>query len=133
MVRWFEIHVMRLSYVISLVLLAFIAGLVVGGISGSRSASFGLAINENKMAAANLAADRNFYGSTNLSAEFREYLKARIYHNVFKYYPRTKGYLLQKDWDFGPVDRQLLTNRHILVWKDIDEVIWDWNSAVTNK
>ena len=92
-----------------------------------------MALTENKIAAANLKADRNFYGGTNLAPEFREYLKARIYHNVYSYYPSTRGYLLQKDWDFGPVDRQLLNTRHIVIWKDIDEVVWDWSSAITNK
>ena len=123
---------MRHSRVILLVVLAFIAGGVVGGIGGSRSTRFGLALTENKIAAANLAADRNFYGGTNLSPEFREYLKARIYHNVFSYYPSTRSYLLQRDWDFGPVDHQLLASRHIVVWKDIDEIVWDWSSAITD-
>ncbi len=124
---------MRYSYVILLVTLAFIAGVVVGGISGNHSARFRLALTENKIAAANLAADRYWFGGTNLSPEFREYLKARIYHNIFSHYPSTRGYLQQKDWDFGPVDRQLMQSRHIVVWKDIDEVVWDWSSAVTNK
>ena len=124
---------MKRSYVILLVVAAFIAGVYVGGINGSRSTSFGLALTENKIAAANLATDRNFLGSTNLSPEFREYLKARIYHNIFSYYPSTKGYLLQKDWDFGPVDYRLLEKRDIVVLKNIDEVVWDWRSAITNK
>ena len=120
---------MKHSRVILLVILAFGAGVVIGGIGGSRSTRFSLALTENKIAAANLAADRNFYGGTNLAPEFREYLKARIYHNVFSYYPSTRGYLLQKDWDFGSVDHQLLASKHIVVWKDIDEVVWDWGLA----
>jgi hypothetical protein len=124
---------MKRLQIILLIVVAFIAGIFLGGLCGSRSNSFGLALAENKIAAANLAADRNFYGGTNLSPEFREYLKARIYHNVSSYYPSSKGYLLQKDWDFGPVDYQLLISRHIVVWKNIDETVWDWSSAITNK
>jgi len=128
-----SIHIMKHSHVILLVILAFVAGLIIGGVGGSRSTRFGLALTENKIAAANLANDRNYYGGTNLAPEFREYLKARIYHNVFSYYPSTRGYFLQKDWDFGAVDHQLLARKHIVVWKDIDEVVWDWTSAITNK
>jgi hypothetical protein len=124
---------MKHSRVTILVIMAFVSGVVIGDIEGCRSTEFGLALTENKIAAANLAADRNFSGGINLAPEFREYLKARIYHNVFSYYPSTRGYLLQKDWDFGPVDRQLLAGKHIIVWKDIDEVVWDWSSAITNK
>jgi hypothetical protein len=120
---------MKHSRVILLVSLAFVAGVIIGGVVGSRDARFGLALTENKIAAANLMPGRDIP----LSPEFREYLKARIYHNVFSYYPSTRGYLLQKDWDFGPVDHQLLASKHIVVWKDIDEVVWDWSSAVTNK
>ena len=123
---------MKRSRIIFLVLTAFIFGVVVGGVVASRSTRFSLALTENKIAAANLAADRNFYGSTNLSPEFREYLKARIYQNVYSYYPSTRGYLLAKDWDFGAVDRQLLASRHIAVWKE-GGIVWDWSSAITNK
>jgi hypothetical protein len=124
---------MKRLHIIFLIVAAFIVGVIVGGIGASRSTSFGLALAENKIAVANLKGDQNFYGGTNLSPEFREYLKARIYHNIYSYYPSTRGYLLQKDWDFGPVDRQLLMSRHIAVWKNIDEVVWDWSSAITNK
>lgn len=124
---------MKRSSIICLVVVAFAVGVVVGGIAANRFTRFSLALSENKIAASNLALDRNFYGGTNLSPDFREYLKARIYHNVYTYYPNTPGYLLQKDWDFGLVDRELLNSKHIAVWKEIDEVVWDWSTAITNK
>jgi hypothetical protein len=101
-------------------------GLLIGSVCGSKSASFGAALQENKVAAANL----KFYGM-NLTPQLREYLKARIYCNVNTFYPDTPGYLLQKDWDFGPVDKKILGK--ILVFKDPDQIVWDWPSAITNK
>jgi hypothetical protein len=101
-------------------------GLLIGSICGSKSASFGAALQENKVAAANL----QFYG-TNLTPQLREYLKTRIYCNVNVFYPNTPGYLLEKDWDFGPVDKNILGK--ILVFKDPDQIVWDWPGAITNK
>jgi len=101
-------------------------GLLIGSIGGCKSASFGAALQENKVAAANLKCC-----GTNLTPQLREYLKARIYCNVNTFYPNTAGYLLQKDWDFGPVDRSVLGK--ILVFKDPDQIVWDWPSAITNK
>ncbi|MFM8359559.1 MAG: hypothetical protein ACKOET_13510 [Verrucomicrobiota bacterium] len=75
--------------------------------------------------------DANHPGGTPLSPAFREYLKARIYCNVHNYYPSDRGYLLRQDWDFGPVDRQVLGL--IGVWKDPHDRVWDWESAVTGK
>jgi hypothetical protein len=106
--------------------IGLVIGLIVGSIFGSKGASFGAALQENKVAAANL----KFYG-TNLTPQLREYLKARIYCNVNTFYPNTAGYLLQKDWDFGPVDKSVLGK--ILVFKDPDQIVWDWPSAITNK
>ena len=34
----------------------------------------------------------------------REYLKGRIYYNLATKFPNDKGYLLRKDWDFGPIN-----------------------------
>ncbi|HXR04735.1 MAG TPA: hypothetical protein VN836_08520 [Verrucomicrobiae bacterium] len=101
-------------------------GLLVGSIFASKQTSFGAALEENKVAAANL----RFYGA-DLTPQLREYLKARIYCNVNTFYPNTPGYLLQKDWDFGPVDRSVLGK--ILVFKDPNQIVWDWPSAITNK
>jgi hypothetical protein len=101
-------------------------GLLVGSIFGSKQASFGAALQENKVAAANL----KFY-STNLTPQLREYLKARIYCNVNTFYPNTPGYLLQTDWDFGPVDKGILGK--VLIFKDPNQIVWDWPSAITNK
>lgn len=85
-----------------------------------------MALQENKIATVNLR-----FNSTNVGPQLKEYLKARIYCNVFTYYPSTEGYLLQKDWDFGPVDRETLGK--IAVFKDPHQVFWDWPSAITNK
>jgi hypothetical protein len=116
---------MKIKLVIVFVL-GLAIGLLVGSIFGSKQASFGAALNENKVAAANL----KFY-SADLTPQLREYLKARIYCNVNTFYPNTSGYLLQTDWDFGPVKRSVLGK--ILVFKDPDRIVWDWPSAITNK
>jgi hypothetical protein len=116
---------MKLKLVI-IFIVGLTIGLLIGSICGSKSASFGVALQENKVAAANL----KFYG-TNLTSQLREYLKTRIYCNVNTFYPNTPGYLLQKDWDFGPVDKNVLGK--ILVFKDPDQIVWDWPSAITNK
>jgi hypothetical protein len=101
-------------------------GLLIGFILGFRQGTFQIALQENKVAAANL----KFY-STNSTPQLREYLKARIYCNVNTFYPNTSGYLLQKDWDFGPVDKDVLGK--ISVFKDPNQIVWDWPSAITNK
>jgi len=112
--------------VIILALGCVLIGVVIGLVLGWRQAAFQLALQENKVATANLT----FYG-TNLTPQLREYLKARVYCNVYTFYPSTPGYLLQKDWDYGKVDRDTLG--HILVFKDPNQVVWDWESAITNK
>ena len=109
-----------------LFLFGIVVGLGVGFILGCRHRQFHLALQENKVAAANLQ-----FNSTNLCTEFREYLKARIYCNVYNYYPGDRGYLLQKDWDFGAVDHEVLGS--IGVWKDPDQKVFDWPSAIKEK
>lgn len=106
--------------------IGLVIGLLVGSIVGSKGASFGAALQENKVAAVNLK-----FHNDDLSPQLREYLKARIYCNVNAFYPNTAGYLLQKDWDFGPVDKSVLGK--MLVFKDPDQIVWDWPSAITNK
>ena len=101
-------------------------GVVIGAVLGWRQGSFQVALQENKVATANL----KFYG-TNLTPQLREYLKARVYCNVSAFYPSTPGYLLQQDWDYGKVERDALG--HILVCKDPTGMVWDWQSAITNK
>ena len=93
---------------------------------GARYKQFDLALQENKVAAANLK-----FNSTNLCPQFREYLKARIYCNVHNYYPDDRGYLLQKDWDFGAVNRDVLGS--IGVWKVPHQKAFDWDSAIKGK
>ena len=112
-----------------------VVGLLVGSaagyVGGCRSQQFRVALQENRIAAANLRMNVDFFGGTNLPPQLQEYLKARIYCNVYHYYPRDRGYLLPKDWDFGPVKRDVLGN--IGFWKDPHEKVWDWAAAVTNK
>jgi len=99
-------------------------GVSIGFTLGWRKASFQVALQENKVARANLT-------STNTTSQLREYLKARVYYNVHRYYPSKPGYLLKYDWDFGPVDRDALGQ--LVVFKDPDWGAWDWKSAIENK
>ena len=122
---------MKISSVISLAIATFVVGAGTGYIRGYHSAQFDLALFENKIAAVNLNFDKNYHGSTNLYPQLREYLKARIYCNIYNYFPSKQGYLLQKDWDFGAVDRKLLGD--VSVWKDPEAKVWDWSSAIKNK
>ena len=122
---------MTLPRIITVAITALAVGGLVGFIAGCRYSRFDLALQENKVAAANLSLNRNFFGGTNLPTVFQEYLKARIYCNVRNYYPNKAGYLLQKDWDFGPVDQKALGS--VGVWKDPDQKVWDWESAVSGK
>jgi hypothetical protein len=122
---------MKRSLAVFLIIASFVVGAGAGYIGGFRSSRFGLALDENKVTAANLRANSNFYGGTNLSPKFREYLTARIYCNVYNYFPSDRGCLLQKDWDFGPVDRKVLGA--IMVWKDPDQTVWDWKITIKNK
>lgn len=108
------------------ILLGVVIGFGLGFVVGWRNRQFELALQENKIAAVNLT-----LRSTNLCPQFREYLKARIYCNIYNYYPNDGGYLLQKDWDFGAVDRQVLGS--IGVWKDPHQKVFDWNAAIKEK
>jgi hypothetical protein len=122
---------MKWLLAIFLIIAAFGIGAGVGYTSGRRSARFSSALNENMVAFANLSGDRIFYGGTNLPPQLREYLKARIYCNIYSYYPNDRASLLKEDWDFGSVDRQVLGD--ISVWHDLDQRVWDWSSAITSK
>jgi hypothetical protein len=105
-------------------------GLGFGFVLGLKHASFQLALQENRVAAANLKfAGQN--GDSELAPQLREYLKARIYSNVHTYYPSTTGYLLERDWNFGPVNRTNLGN--IAVFKDPNQIAWDWSRAIEGK
>lgn len=114
-----------------LLIAAFAIGVGVGFVGGCRYRQFDLALQENKVAAANLKTDADLFGGTNLTPQFREYLKARIYCNVYNYFSSDRGYLLRTDWDFGPVDRTVLGT--VGVWKDPHQKVWDWDSAVRDK
>jgi hypothetical protein len=122
---------MKRSTVIIPLAIGLALGATAGSVGGCRYQQFNLALQENKVAAANLKMNTDFYGGTNLSPQLREFLKARIYCNVYNYYPSSSGYLLRKDWDFGPVDRTFLSN--VVFWKDPHQKVWDWDAAVKDK
>lgn len=67
---------------------------------------FQAGLEENKIAASNLRSS-----DPSLSPEFAAYLKGRIYYNLASKYPNDEGYLLRRDWDFGPVDTAALMGR----------------------
>lgn len=114
----------------TLVVLAVLCGLMIGVgfgfVLGFKKGSFQVALQENKIATVNLK-----FNSTNITPQLREYLKARVYYNVHRYYPSKKGYLNQVDWDYGRVDREVL--RNIAVFKDPDWTAWDWPTAISAK
>lgn len=81
-------------------------GFAAGAVWGTRHGQFQAALEENKVAASCLKA-----ADLKLSAEFREYLKGRIYYNIASKFPNDQGYLSRTTWDFGPVDLNVLTRR----------------------
>lgn len=102
-----------------------VVGLLIGFIAGHRHASFHSALAENKIAAINLK-----FNHEKLSPQLREYLKVRIYSNVLVRYPNDPGYLLARDWDFGPVDRQVLGE--LATYKGLYRA-WRWEEALAGK
>jgi hypothetical protein len=114
------------SYQVLFVGVGFLViGLLVGLIAGHRHATFQTALAENKIAAANLR-----FNQDKLSPQLQEYLKARIYCNVLVQYPNDPGYLLARDWDFGPVDRKVLGD--LAIYKDLYKA-WSWEEAIAGK
>ena len=77
-------------------------GFAAGAVWGWRHGQFQAALEENKVAARNL--EDNHLHHLKLSPDLREYLKGRIYYNIATKFPDDRGYLLRKNWDFGPVD-----------------------------
>lgn len=122
---------MKKSLAMVLITTGFLAGIGAGFVGGCRYRQFKLALHENKLAAANLHMNTYLHSGTNLSPQLREFLKARIYCNVRNLYPNDSGYLLRKDWDFGPVDRPVLGK--VLVWKDPEYQVWDFDAAIKGK
>jgi|688.fasta_scaffold113664_3 hypothetical protein len=82
--------------------LSFMAGAVWGHSQGK----FQAALEENKVAAVCLESSE-----LSRSPEFTAYLKGRIYYNLASKFPNDEGYLLRRDWDFGPVDTAALKGR----------------------
>jgi len=122
---------MNRPIVIATALAGLLGGILVGFVIGWRYRQFQLALWENKIAVANLKSNHDFFAGTNLPPVFQEYLKARIYCNVHNFYPSKRGYLLARDWDFGPVNQKALGS--VVFWKEPDEKVFDWVSAITNK
>ncbi len=81
-------------------------GFAAGWLSGFTSGKFQAGLEENKIAVACLREK-----DLTVSPDFREYLKGRIYYNLASKYPNRSGYLLRRDWDFGPVNSALLKRR----------------------
>ena len=111
---------------ISCFLLGIFVGICAGYVWGIKAGMFESALQENKVAVANLRLH-----ATDLAPQLAEYLKARIYSNVFTYYPKKPGYLIQKDWDCGAVDGKVLGK--IRTSKDPHQAAWDWSMAVKEK
>ncbi|MBN9692581.1 MAG: hypothetical protein J0M24_20220 [Verrucomicrobia bacterium] len=80
-------------------------GFAAGAVWGTRHGQFQAALEENKVAASCLKA-----ADLELSAEFREYLKGRIYYYIASKFPNDQSYL-SRTWDFGPVDLNVLKRR----------------------
>lgn len=74
-------------------------GFFLGVLFGYNKGEFSAGMEENKLAA-NLLSNEEL----EISPEFREYLKGRIYYNIATKYPNDRGYLLRKDWDFGVIE-----------------------------
>ena len=97
---------MKLTLQIVATVLVAVIVFLAGAFWGYQKGAFGAALEENKVAAVCLRTE-----NLNISGEFREYLKGRIYYNLASKYPNDRGYLLRRDWDFGPVEIALLKRR----------------------
>ena len=117
---------MKRTMIMIAVLCGLMIGFAFGFFRGFKQGSFQVALQENKIATANLK-----FNETNLAPQLKEYLKARVYYNVRRYYPSEAGYLKQNDWDYGTVERDVLGQ--IAVFKDPDWTAWDWNTAIGGK
>ena len=102
-----------------------VAAFYAGAVWGGRDGLFKSALAENRVAVLNIDS------SPEMNPQFREYLKARVYSNILQFYPADRGYLIQNDWDRGPVDRAVLGSIHAS--KDPTGAAWDWHSAVSGK
>ena len=99
---------MKHSRIILLVVLALVAGVIIGGVGGRRSTRFGLALTENKIATANFAADYHLYRTSMDDGEYTE----RPGSGKF---PPTV-YVLSEPGVQRPVVFQKLDSREMEVW-----------------
>ncbi len=81
-------------------------GFIAGWLRGFSSGKFQAGLEENKIAEVCLR-----FHAQEISSDFREYLKGRIYYNLASKFPNDPGYLLRRDWDFGSVDLTRLPGR----------------------
>lgn len=116
---------MKKTVATALVIVGVAAGYLAGLAVGHGQGAFRVALEENKIAAWNLQ-----FHADKLSPQLAEYLKTRIYCNVLVRYPNDLGYLLKRDWDFGPVDRSVLGE--IATYKDLYRA-WSWEEAIADK
>ena len=110
----FLLPIVVLSVIVAACLCAFAFGVWFG--------RFDAALEENKIAIVNLDQQPN------LNPQFREYLKARVYWNVRMFYPASSGCLIQKDWDRGAVNEEVLAG--VAAAKDPTVPILNWQSAI---
>jgi hypothetical protein len=89
---------------------------------GAKLGYFQHALEENKVAIGNID------HSPSVDPQFREYLKARVYWNIAMYYPAKPGYLIQKEWDRGPVNSALLGD--VGAAKDPTIPVLTWQDAI---
>ena len=87
-------------------LIVITMGIPAAYVAGFKNGNFQAALEENKVASVCLRSNDLL-----LAPEFREYLKGRIYYNIASKFPNKRGYLLRRDWDFGPVDLSRLNRR----------------------
>ena len=101
---------------------------------GFKKGKFQAGLEENKIASTILRGRIVGDHELAISPEFREYLKGRIYYNIATKFPNNRGYLLRRDWDFGPVDGTVFNGARVYA-KDpawACESFDDASSALTN-
>jgi len=98
----------KLSAILIIGIPSIVLGLIIGGYRGYQHGRFVTALEENKMAAGIVSSD-----DPNLDPLWKEYMKGRIYYNIATKFPNDRGYLLRKDWDFGPVNKDVTKGKQV--------------------